>query len=130
MQKPMLVLEPEYSKEELRMAEFNSYGMYISNHPASLYKGVKLNQLEKYLFKNIHIYVLVENIKKIKTKKNDDMAFIRCSDEIASAEFTVFPKIMPMLANIKIGNMVEINGRVSKSFDKISVIVENIRRVG
>ena len=58
--------------------EENSYGFYITNHPASKYvdsKYMKMASINKYLFKNITCVVLVDKIRKIKTKNNEDMAF-------------------------------------------------------
>ncbi len=69
----------EFSSDILREKELLSYGFFISNHPASKYQSkeiVKLDKLKDYVFKNIICYVMIENVKKIKTKKNEDMAFL------------------------------------------------------
>ena len=90
---------------------------------------MKLEMLEKYLFKNIKCVVLINRISNIKTKKNENMAFISASDETGICDFTVFPKNMNLINDLKIGDLVEINGNVSKRFDKVSIIVNNIKKV-
>ena len=104
--------------------------MLISNHPSSKYKNVvKLCEIEKNLFKNVKCIVLVDKIRSIKTKKNEDMAFMLCSDETKSGDFTVFPNKYEIINNIHEGDLVEIMGSVSKRFDKVSIIVNNIKKV-
>lgn len=36
---------------------------------------------------------------------------------------------MNLINDLKIGDLVEINGNVSKRFDKVSIIVNNIKKV-
>ena len=128
--KPMIIEVDEYDDAKLRQDELEIYGMYISNHPASKYKNVvKLNNIDKYLFKNIKCVVLITRIKNIVTKKNENMAFVSANDETGNGDFTVFPKEMELLKNIENGNLVEIAGSVSKRFDKVSIIVNNIKKV-
>jgi len=126
---PELDTLEEYDKDTLRINEINSYGFYISNHPASRYSDKEVMKLEKIkdnVFKNVICYVMVDNIKKIKTKKNEDMAFINASDETDKCDFTVFPKSFYLLQNISKGDMIKVWGSVTKRFDKYSIIISNI----
>lgn len=130
IKKPVLIEVNEYDELILRNDELEVYGMLISNHPSSKYKNVvKLCEIEKYLFKNVKCVVLVDRIRSIKTKKNEDMAFMLCSDETKSGDFTVFPNKYEIINNIYEGDLVEIMGSVSKRFDKVSIIVNNIKKV-
>lgn len=130
IKKPVLIEANEYDELILRNDELEVYGMLISNHPSSKYKNVvKLCEIEKYLFKNVKCVVLVDKIRSIKTKKNEDMAFMLCSDETKSGDFTVFPNKYEIINNIHEGDLVEIMGSVSKRFDKVSIIVNNIKKV-
>ena len=130
IKKPVLIEVNEYDEVILRNDELEVYGMLISNHPSSKYKNVvKLCEIEKYLFKNVKCVVLVDRIRSIKTKKNEDMAFMLCSDETKSGDFTVFPNKYEIINNIYEGDLVEILGSVSKRFDKVSIIVNNIKKV-
>lgn len=130
IKKPVLIEVNEYDEVILRNDELEVYGMLISNHPSSKYKNVvKLCEIEKNLFKNVKCIVLVDKIRSIKTKKNEDMAFMLCSDETKSGDFTVFPNKYEIINNIYEGDLVEIMGSVSKRFDKVSIIVNNIKKV-
>lgn len=130
IKKPVLIEVNEYDEVDLRNDELEAYGMLISNHPSSKYKNVvKLCEIEKNLFKNVKCIVLVDKIRSIKTKKNEDMAFMLCSDETKSGDFTIFPNKYEIINNIHEGDLVEIMGSVSKRFDKVSIIVNNIKKV-
>ena len=130
IKRPVIIELYDYSDEVKRNNELESFCYFITNHPASKYQNVmKLEMLEKYLFKNIKCVVLVNRISNIKTKKNENMAFISASDETGTCDFTIFPKNMNLINDLKIGDLVEINGNVSKRFDKVSIIVNNIKKV-
>lgn len=130
IKKPVLIEVNEYDEVDLRNDELEAYGMLISNHPSSKYKNVvKLCEIEKKLFKNVKCIVLVDKIRSVKTKKNEDMAFMLCSDETKSGDFTIFPNKYEIINNIHEGDLVEIMGSVSKRFDKVSIIVNNIKKV-
>lgn len=130
IKKPVIVELDDYSDEVKRNNELECFGYFISNHPASRYQNVmKLEMLEKYLFKNIKCVVLINRISNIKTKKNENMAFISASDETGSSDFTIFPRNIDLINDLKVGDLVEISGNVSKRFDKVSIIVNNIKKV-
>ena len=127
--KPEIIYYDSFDKEILRQNELNCYGFYVSNHPASKYNGsefVKINDLNKHLFERINIGVLIEFIRYLKTKKGDEMAFLLGSDETGEADFVVFPRVYNLLKDIKKGDLVKIYGTVSKRFDKVSVVVNNV----
>jgi DNA polymerase-3 subunit alpha len=107
----------------------DSYGFYISNHPASKYNSdglIKLDNIKKYFDKSIRTVVLIESIKRIKTKKMQEMAFIDASDETGISSFVVFPTQMNMLLDIKEKDICEIQGRVTKRYDKYQINVNKI----
>ena len=133
IKKPVLIEYPEYDKTILRNNELSSFGFYVSNHPVLAYYKkdyVKLVDIEKKLFKRIKVLVYIENIKNIKTKKNEDMAFIKASDETSVFEFNVFSNKYYLLKDLKIYDIVELYGEVSKYYDKITFKVNDIRKVG
>ena len=128
---PELKRDNEYDIDTLRVNEINSYGFYITNHPASKINDkniVKLRNIKNYEFKNIVCYVMIENVIRIKTKKGEDMAFINASDETGSNDFTVFPNKFYLLQNIVKENIVRIYGSVSKRYDKLNIIVNNLKK--
>lgn len=124
---PEIEVYEELDKNTLRQLELNNYGFYISNHPASKYTNVvKCCDVQKNIFKIVKMCVIIENIKYIKTKSGEDMAFISGSDETGNCNFTIFPKNFYMLQNIKKDDIIKIIGNVSKRYDKLNVIVTNL----
>lgn len=137
---PSLVLIPdievvdEYDNYLLLEQEKDLFGLYISNHPATSYKGtvtncISLEQLNKYFDKLVTTVVLVESIKEITTKKGDKMAFASCSDETGSVDYTFFPKVWNSI-ELKKGHLYKIVGRVEKRYDQIQMIVSQIEEIG
>ena len=112
--------------------EINSYGFFITNHPASKYMGkyLKIANINKYLFKNITSVILIDKIKVIKTKKGTEMAFLEGSDETGVCEFILFPEVYKKYNDLHEKELIMLNGKVEKRFDKTKIIVNNIKRVG
>ena len=69
---------------------------------------------------------MVENIKNIKTKENEEMAFISASDETNTCDFTIFPDKMACLKDIQKNDLIKVWGRVSKRYDKYSIIINKV----
>ena len=124
--KPILETFPEYDKTLLMQKEYELYGFYISNHPSSKFICPKSKDLPKYFDKIIEIVVLLENIKTIKTKNGDDMAFLTLSDDTGKIDCTVFPKKIFYLTNLKVGEMLKIKGHVQKRMNNYQIILENL----
>lgn len=125
--KPSLEERQEFDEEILREKELNSYGFYITNHPVSKYIDksiVKMEDIAKFFDKHIKCVVLVENIKNIKTKKGDTMAFISCSDETGNADFVVFPSAYYMVLPIKKNDIISVQGKVTKRFDSYQINID------
>lgn len=133
VEKPIVELYDEYPIEDLMKSELNSYGFYLTNHPASRYSTkdiMKINHVKEYFNKHIKTVVLITNIKKIKTKKNEDMAFLTGQDETGIIDFTLFPKQIKLINNIKNQDLVLISGIVEKRLDKYQINILNIEKVG
>lgn len=125
--RPILKIVEE--ENNLNQLEFNSYGFYISNHPASKYTSIniqKLKDITLYFDKYIRTVVMIEKITSTKTKQMQEMAFLDASDETGLATFVVFSKQIRLLDDLKTKDIVEIQGRVTKRFDKFQINVNNI----
>ena len=128
---PEIKKEDEYSDDIIRENEINSYGFYITNHPTSKYINkdiMKIINIKENVFKNVICYVMVENVKKIKTKKGEEMAFLSGSDETGLADFTMFPDVYKKYKNIVKNDIVKIRGKVSKRYDKYSIIINEMSK--
>lgn len=128
-----LLLKPilkEYEEQELQnKLELESYGFYITNHPASIYQSdaiMKLKNIENFFDKYVRCVVLIESIRKTKTKTGEEMAFIEASDETGISSFVVFARQIRLIDDLKPKQIAEIQGRVTKRYDKYQINVNNI----
>ena len=132
VEKPILKIEDEFDDKTLMNQELNVYGFYVSNHPASKYKAkdiIKIKNIKAYLGKNVKMVILVNDIRKIKTKKNEDMAFINGTDETGSMDFVVFPKKINYLENLSAGSLVVVMGTVDRRIDKYQININVVRSI-
>ena len=103
--------------------------MYITNHPCSKYKDViKVENIKNYLFKNINMVLLIKSIRTIKDKKGGEMAFLECEDETGKVNLTMFSSLYAKNNDLKVNELIIVNVKVSKRFDKLNVLVNNIKR--
>lgn len=126
--KPVFIPKEESTIEEQRKEEVQSFGFFINNHPSSKYqdkKILKLNQIEQAFDQYVTCVVLIDRIKKIKTKKNEDMAFITASDETGTGNFVIFHTELKKIKELKENQFVWIEGRVTKRFAEYQI---NINR--
>lgn len=128
-----LLLKPvlkEYEEQELQnKRELESYGFYITNHPASIYQSdaiMKLKSIENFFDKYVRCVILIESIRKTKTKTGEEMAFIEASDETGISSFVVFARQIRLIDDLKPKQIAEIQGRVTKRYDKYQINVNNI----
>ena len=130
--KPLLEEYPEYDEEILREKELTSFGFYVTNHPVSKYTDksiMKLENIKQFFDKRVKCVVLLEKIRTIKTKKGDNMAFITASDETGSGEFVLFPSGYNLLYNIKKGDIIIVQGLVTKRFDSYQININGLQKV-
>ena len=120
----------EYSENELILKEKELYGFYLRDHPIIKYNNkFKIIDIENYFDKTVNAILYIEDIKRIKTKNDMDMAFLVCSDETGSEDFIVFPNKFNLISNLKIGDIVKVFGRVEKRFGKYQILINDIRKV-
>lgn len=130
--KPVIIEYKELEEEYLRINENYIYGFYISNHPASRIFDpsiTKVMYINKLLFKKIKIIVIIDRVRIIKTKNNEEMAFIKASDETGSVDITIFPKYMKYIDIIKVGKLMKFSGEVKKRYDEVSLVVNYVEEV-
>ena len=131
--KPEMTLFEEISSEEKRKEEYETYGFYITNHPASKYIDpsiMKLENIKQNYDKRITCVVMIERIKEITTKKQERMAFVTASDETDIGNFVVFASLMKELEGIRVGDVVHVMGRVARRFSDYQINVNKIEKIG
>ena len=71
------------------------------------------------------------NIKEIKTKHNDDMAFLEVMDQSGNEELIMFSDTYLKYKDyLDFNHLYLINVRVSKRNDKMSCIINKVEKVG
>ncbi len=132
IEKPIVETINEYDAKELQSQELDVYGFYLSNHPASKYNGkdiTKLDKIEQKFNTFVKCIVIIDSIKSIKTKKGDNMAFIKASDETANKELVVFSSAYSFLKNINKNDLVEVMGRVTRNGSEYQITVNKITKI-
>jgi len=132
--KPVLEIVPEYTNSELMQRELAVYGFYLSNHPITEYhlkypKAITIKDIPNNFNRNIEILLYVDSIKEIETKKKDKMAFINGSDELNTSEVVMFPSVYEKNKNITNGDIILVNGKIEKRFDKYQVVANEIHKI-
>jgi len=126
---PVLDEIDDYTDKELINNEINYFGFYLSFHPVTKFdrtNSITLKDYKKYFDKTITTILYVENIKTIKTKNNEKMAFIKLSDEYDSVEGIVFPNQLKKLSDIDRNNVYKINAHVERRNNTYQLIIYNM----
>ena len=130
--KPEIELQTEYPNSYLLEKEKEVFGFYLSKHPTTIYKNsnpycIPLNTVESYFSKKIDTLILVDKVKAIDTKKGDRMSFITGSDETATMDYTLFPKVYNEYSNIQKGDLLKVRGTVEKRLNQYQIVVEKVK---
>lgn len=131
--KPVLNMYPEYSNKELMSREEEVFGFYLSRHPVTEYKikyaTIDLSNVGSYFDKFVDVIIYVDRIKNINTKNNEIMCFITGSDEITNIDVVLFPKVYELYQDVEVGDVLKINGKIEKRFDKYQLVVKTLEKV-
>ncbi len=97
--------------------EFNALGLMVSGSPLDAYaseiknlKAIKLDQIDSTTG-DIKVVGIVKNVKKITTKKKQQMAFVTIYDDTCEKELTVFADAFERSSSVlKKNNIVVVDG--------------------
>ena len=116
-------------------AEKEYVGMYISNHPLKELRG-KLNQEGFQSIKDLTHFVnntsvklvaIIQQIRKIRTKHGDSMAFLILVDEDGETNAVIFPKSYREFNKyINDGAIVTIEAKISERNKERQLIINNL----
>lgn len=133
---PKLHLTPTTSASQRQKLEWERelLGLYISAHP--------LEKLQKYLGKQfmtlstarnlrtnspVDCVVLAQTVKRVRTKTNDTMMFVRVTDPTDELEAIIFPKTMQTMKTVlSDGAAVRLKGKISKRNGDLKIIVDEV----
>lgn len=134
--KPKYVdVEPINQEDKLRF-EKETLGLYLSDHPVTSYElyfrrlGVKSLAELKGISRFEKTAVLLTEVKKIRTKRGDAMAFITLSDQTGEMEGVVFPKTYKkIMLLLQKGNLVVLEGKIDFRNGKRQFIVDTGKEI-
>ena len=112
-------------------------GLYISAHPFSDFKKelidfvVPLSRLkEVQADKAINVAGVITKVKKIMTRSNKSMLFVKLEDDIANTEIIVFPRLLESTAETwQDGAVVICKGKISDKDQEIKVIANSVTKL-
>ncbi|MCJ7839741.1 DNA polymerase III subunit alpha [Lederbergia sp. NSJ-179] len=137
----MFRIQPKYVEvEALDMADKLNYekyylGIYISDHPTNIYqnhfnaaKVMPLFNMRQGL-RNVSAGVYLTNVKQIRTKKGDLMAFVKMSDPSGEMEGVVFPETFRRFGEIcQEGKVVLVSGNTEQREDRLQLIIQRVQQ--
>ena len=112
------------------MLENEYLGTFVSKFP-SMNNVLSLNKIKGYLDKDVSVMCFIKHIKEIKTKHNDDMAFLEVIDQSGNEELIMFSDTYLKYKDyLDFNHLYLINVRISKRNDKMSFIINKVEKVG
>ena len=128
---PMMNIEEDKPMDNLNL-EYDSLGIMLSSNPLD-YKGEQLKKLgvsqinEANRFKSTKIAGVIKDIRRIKTKKGDQMAVVKVYDQTGDLDVTIFPKVYDITKGYLIKNsIIIITGRFDNQREEEQFIADNI----
>ncbi|MEA5514664.1 OB-fold nucleic acid binding domain-containing protein [Nodularia sp. UHCC 0506] len=128
----------DFPPQEKLRKEKELLGFYVSDHPlkdlrkaASLLSPINLSQLnEQKEDAKICAVIMLNNVKKVMTKKGDPMAILQIEDLTAQTEAVVFPKTYGRISEQLIVDVrLIIWGKIDRRDDQTQLIVEDVEPV-
>lgn len=131
------LLKPKYVQiDPMRMEDKLSFekealGLYLTDHPVSIYEEALKQRGVKPLFdlssgvKEVNACIYITAIKKIRTKRGDSMAFLTVSDYSGELEAVIFPEGYKKYSNLlEQGKLAVIRGKTENRDGKLQFIIQ------
>lgn len=116
------LMKSEYEKEYL--------GFYATEHPIlSLFKQLQYLSIYPIRIQNdkVPMLVMISSLRKIRTKKGQNMAFVNIIDGINEVEGVIFPDAYKLIETTEIINVpIIIQGKFEKRNGKMQIIINSI----
>jgi DNA polymerase-3 subunit alpha len=130
---------PEYNEiaplsiQEKLDYEKEALGFYLSGHPIETYKQ-KLDVKGRLPIQaaleskgNVRVAGLLTQVRRIKTKKGESMAFAVMTDESGNSELVIFPRTWDKVKDLLIeGELVLVFGRYDHTRERTQLIVDKV----
>ncbi len=135
----LIVKNEEFSHDELLRAEKELLGLYLSGHPLeevegrlALFRSCDLaTAAQAKPGQTLDLGGRIEGLRKIKTSKGQQMAFVKLEDLTGQIEVTVFPECFARYAHlIEPDRLIALVGRVEQRNGQAQVVAEEIKPLG
>jgi len=123
---------PPADKRDILNWERELLGLYISDHPFNEYERILGGSIQRInairadqAGEFINVAGIISTIKKIVTKKNDQMLFVKIEDKVANVELLIFPSLLKETADVwREGAAVICRGRVSNKENELKILCD------
>ncbi|AEV95161.1 DNA polymerase III subunit alpha [Pediococcus claussenii] len=129
---PKVIHQKEINLQSKLEWEEDLLGTYVSAHPVERYKktselihSTKISEVTQG--QTVKIIALIRNVRLIRTKKGEQMAFITISDETGSLDGVIFPNAMKTMIDISSTQVVVLSGKVSNRNEQLQLVVNTIQ---
>ncbi|MBU1085173.1 MAG: DNA polymerase III subunit alpha [Candidatus Falkowbacteria bacterium] len=121
---------PPAYKQIILIWEKELLGLYLSDHPFNEYEKILKGKIKPLLSitsadadEFYNVAGIIGNIKKIVTKKNEIMLFVRLENKLINMEILVFPSMLKKNEEIwQEGNAIICRGRISTKDNELKII--------
>ncbi len=130
--RPKLLPAKEIADKERLQWEKELLGLYITEHPFNSYQALvkdlicPISELrEKRQEAAVATAGIISSVKKIITRNNQSMMFVKIEDAVSNVELLVFPKLLQETINIwQDGKPILVSGRVSDKDQDVKFLVD------
>ncbi|WP_077214227.1 DNA polymerase III subunit alpha [Bacillus dakarensis] len=130
--KPKYVGVDPIRQEDKLLFEKEVLGLYLSDHPVSIFKpyfkSLGITQIDQMTSQNnyVKMIVYITDIKKIRTKKGEAMAFLTISDQSGDMEGVVFPNVYKrFMALLQKGSTIYTEGKIESREGKRQFVLQH-----
>lgn len=130
-------IRPKYAEvDPIRIEDKLAYeravlGLYLSSHPISIYESnlqlANFSSIAELSSRSnrVRIGIYVTNIKKIRTKKGESMAFLTVSDQTDEIEAVVFPTVYRQINSLLVpGSLLILDGKLEIRNEQKQFIIQ------
>ncbi len=132
--KPKYVEVEPFKVEEKLKFEKESLGFYFSSHPVEVFRkrlrevgAINIDELPSKADRKTSIGAMIGNIRTIRTKKGEVMAFLSLGDETGDVDAVLFPQTYSKYSEKLIdGRVFFLVGKVEKRQEKLQFIIQQL----
>ncbi|MDH4330891.1 MAG: DNA polymerase III subunit alpha, partial [Candidatus Moranbacteria bacterium] len=139
LEKPKLLLpeKPHSTKKQRLQWEKELLGLYVSDHPVGEFQeyfdnvATPIKSLsEKHVGRQVQIGGVISSVKKIITKRKQNMAFVSIEDLKGKMEILVFPYILEKTESIwKEDNIILAEGKISDKDGSFKLLADDAKLI-